>query len=127
MDEEEALDEKRIAEGRSTINEPSGSWLLEAPISLDRDQTPKLIFEYAKPSVVRGIRLEYRSDTPDNLTVEPLKISFIVSSKKPGDEVFTKVLQEEVNQPVSRYVLNVHYLAQFSLDSINPKVFVSCC
>lgn len=108
MDEEETLDEKRTAEGRSTIDEPSGSWLVEAPVSQDRDQTPKLIFEYAKPSVVRGIRLAYTSDIPDNRTVEPLKISFIVSSKKPGDEVFTEVSQVEVNQPVSRYVLNVH-------------------
>lgn len=107
MDEEESLDEKRIAEGKSSIDEPSGSWLLETPVSQDRDQTPKLIFKYAKPSVVRGIRLEYRSDVPDKLTVEPLKISFIVSSKKPGDEVFTQVSQAEVKQPVSGYVVSI--------------------
>lgn len=107
MDEEEALDEKRIAEGRSAIEELSGSWLLEAPVSQDREQTPKLIFEYAKPSVVRGIRLEYRSESPDDSAVQPLKISFRVSSKKEGDEVFAEVSQVELNQAVSCYVMNV--------------------
>lgn len=112
MDEDEAIDEKKTAEGKSSIDADTGVWTVPAPITDDRDQTPKLVSEYAKPSVVKGIRLKYLPVTVEGVVAEPLEISFIVSSKRSGEDVFSEVVDAQKKQPVG--------CSQFSV----PNLFI---
>ncbi len=101
MDEEEGLEASRTTEGNSSLDGVTGLWTVSTPVTDDRKKTPKLLSEYTKPSVVKGIRLKYVTDIVKGLTFGPVEVRFILSSKGPGDEEFTEVADPKTKQPVS--------------------------
>ncbi len=101
MDDEEGLEASRTTEGISSLDSMTGFWTLATPVKDNRNKTPKLLSEYSKPSVVKGIRLKYVTDIVKGLTFGPLEVRFIFSSKGPGDEEFTEVADPKTKQPVS--------------------------
>lgn len=103
MDEEEGLEASRTTEGNSSIDGVTGLWTVKTPVSDNRNSTPKLLFDYTKPSVVKGIRLKYVTDIVKGSTSVPVEVTFIVSSKGPGDEEFTEVVDPKTEQAVSPF------------------------
>ncbi len=103
MDEEEGLEASRTTEGNSSLDGVTGLWTVSTPVTDNRKKTPKLVSEYTKPSVVKGIRLKYVTDIVEGLTLGPLEVRFILSSKGPGDENFTEVADPKTTEVVSPF------------------------
>lgn len=101
MDEEEGLEASRTADGNSSFDVLTGLWTVATPVTDNRKTTPKLLSEYTRPSVVKGIRLKYVTDIVEGLPKEPLEVSFILSSRGPGDEKFTEVADPKTKEAVS--------------------------
>ena len=92
---------EQVTEGKSSMDETTGTWKVAAPISEDRDETPKLVSVFSSRSVVKGIRLTSVADSLGVVPSEPAVVSLVVSSKGPGEEEFTEVEMEETGRAVS--------------------------
>ena len=98
--DEEGLETSRTTEGNSSLDGITGLWIVSTPVTGNRENTPKLLSDYTKPSVVKGIRLKYVTDIVKGLAMEPVEASLIVSSKGPGNKEFTEVADPKTKQPV---------------------------
>ena len=103
MDEEEGLEASRSTEGNSSLDGLTGLWTVSTPVTDNRKKAPKLLSEYTKPSVVKGIRLKLVTDIVEGLTLGPVEVRFIFSSKGPGDEKFTEVADPKTKEVVSPF------------------------
>ena len=92
---------EQVTEGKSSLDETTGTWKVPGPISEQRDETPKLVSVFSRRSVVKGIRLTSVADSLGVVPSEPAAVSLVVSSKGFGEEEFTEVEMEETGQAVS--------------------------
>ena len=110
MDEEEGLEASRTTEGNSSLDSVTGLWVVSTPVTDNRKKTPKLLSEYTKPSVVKGIRLKYVTDIVKGLPLGPLEVRFILSSRGPGDKDFTEVADPKTKEVVSSFEMFLNQL-----------------
>ena len=101
MDEEAGLEVEQAAVGKSSFDETSRTWKVPAPITEDREKTPKLVTEFSKVSVVRGIRLTNVADALGVVPTETVVMSLAVSYRSPGEDEFLEVPEEKTGQAVS--------------------------
>ncbi|XP_033639593.1 uncharacterized protein LOC117300041 isoform X3 [Asterias rubens] len=120
MDEEEGLEASRTADGNSSFDVLTGLWTVATPVTDNRKTTPKLLSEYTRPSVVKGISLKYVTDIAEGLPKEPLEVSFILSSRGPGDEKFTEVADPKTKEAVKNVTLQLDVPVMFLLPETAP-------